>query len=103
VRPSRQPTKKRDPARHHKARQSREKRIKQVIGSANRGSTGTIYAIRPGFCGDGPKECQWIDGEPKGRSFCGAPTVCNERGIRSSWCREHFDRVFMPDIPKVRS
>lgn len=39
----------------------------------------------------GFKTCQWIEGNPKDRNFCGKPTVGG-----SSWCEEHYARVFIP-------
>ena len=34
--------------------------------------------------------CQWLDGDPKHRRFCGKPTHNN-----SSWCEEHYRVVFV--------
>ena len=33
--------------------------------------------------------CQWLEGEPKERNFCGARTNAG-----SSWCPDHYSRVF---------
>lgn len=34
--------------------------------------------------------CQWIEGEPAQRVFCGQPLWS---GV---WCKVHYERVFLP-------
>jgi hypothetical protein len=45
--------------------------------------------------------CQWIEGEviPGGANDeikCMKPTVYDKRGVLTSWCREHYNRVWKP-------
>lgn len=46
------------------------------------------------------RRCQWLEGEPRDRRFCGRPTVRDPGGRRSSWCAEHYDRCHDLETPK---
>lgn len=50
-----------------------------------------LVPTSPGF----EATCQWIEGEPIDRDFCGAP-VTHRNGVRSSYCEEHHERCGRP-------
>lgn len=45
------------------------------------------------------RRCQWIEGDARDRRFCGAPTVPDLAGRRSSWCAEHYRRAHAQPRP----
>ena len=52
-------------------------------------------------------KCQWIEGEiiPGGASDeikCLKPTVYNQYGKLTSWCKEHHEIVWRPDKVRIR-
>lgn len=58
-----------------------------------------LGAIRPMVISDSPfRFCQWIEGEPRDREFCGKPTYA-----RTSWCRAHLARIYRPPERNERS
>lgn len=63
-----------------------------VPGHVKKGYGAAALNITRGFHALGPaRTCQWMDGEPRERRFCGASSVDG-----SSWCARHKERVFRP-------
>lgn len=48
-------------------------------------------AADPARAAAAPATCQWLEGEPRQRNFCGRPVVA-----ASAWCGEHHARVYVP-------
>lgn len=47
------------------------------------------------------KGCQWLEGDPKDRNFCGRPV---KKGAKYPWCEEHHARVYQkPTAKQVRA
>lgn len=68
-------------------------------GRARNGGVGGIApSMRPFAEGDDApvphRGCQWIEGEPKDRQFCGKKTVNRANGDPSPWCADHLARVY---------
>lgn len=51
----------------------------------------TVLGINPGFQAPAPRTCQWIEGEPRDREFCGEPARAG-----SSYCEAHHRRCWLP-------
>jgi hypothetical protein len=68
-----------------------EPKIRYRLGSHNRGTNIPLTGDeRP------HTTCQWLEGEPRVRDFCGAPTTRHKDGKRSSYCRGHHRRCWKP-------
>lgn len=50
----------------------------------------TVLGINPGFQAPAPRTCQWIEGEPCDRDFCGKPARPG-----SSYCDAHHARCWV--------
>lgn len=56
-------------------------------------TTAVVFSYRPDP--PPPKTCQWLDGDPADRRFCGRPVTEHPDGSRSSYCAEHHSRCYM--------
>lgn len=60
-----------------------------AVSRYQRGMAVSDSSVRLGEIGAPFSTCQWIEGEPRDRQFCGAPTQS-----RSSYCPTHHARCY---------